>query len=149
MTTLVGTQSDFIKALQELVELEYIASETYEAAINRLESKAYRDKLTDFKTEHQRHIDELSDFLRDRKEDVPNGPTGKQIMTIGKVAIANLFGDKAILDAMKDAEDDTNTAYERLNKHKEKIKECDKILKNAWEDERRHREWIQETIREL
>ena len=36
MTTLVGTQTKFVKAVRELVELDFDALEAYNAAINRL-----------------------------------------------------------------------------------------------------------------
>lgn len=149
MVTLVGTQSNFITALQELLELEYIASETYEAAINRLEDTEYKDKLSQFKADHQRHIQQLSSYLKKHKADVPQGPTGKQIMTISKVAIGKLFGDQAILQAMHDAEDDTNTAYERITQHKSKTKDCDEIVNAALADERKHRAWVEKTINQL
>ena len=37
----------------------------------------------------------------------------KAILTQGKVVLADMFGDSAILKAMKTNEDDTVTAYDR------------------------------------
>ena len=54
------------------------------------------------------------------------------VLTKGKVVLGGLIGDNAVLQAMKTNEDDTNTAYER-----------------ALGDERRHRDWMVETIRLL
>lgn len=54
------------------------------------------------------------------------------VLTKGKVVLGGPMGDKAVLQAMKTNEDDTNTAYER-----------------ALGDERRQRDWMVETIRLL
>jgi rubrerythrin len=142
MVTLVGTQSDFKKALKELLELEYDAKETYVAAIDRLESKEYKDKLSSFKDDHEQHIKALTEYLEKIGEEVPHGPSGKQVLLIGRVAISNLIGDKAILNAMRAAEEDTNTAYERMNNHADKDANLADFLTKALGDERRHKEWF-------
>lgn len=71
MVTLVGMQDDFGGALKDLVDLEYDTVETYEAAINRLESPKYREKFTSFKEDHQRHIKEVSSLLKAHNIDPP------------------------------------------------------------------------------
>ena len=72
----------------------------------------------------------------------------KQILTQGKVVFANLLGDKAILKAMKTNEDDTNVAYERLNSHPGKLTEAIMALEQGLRDERRHRAWLINEIKE-
>jgi hypothetical protein len=60
-----------------------------------------------------------------------------------------LMGDKAILMAMKTNEDDTNTAYERATKHKDMTAEMHKVLSSNLADERRHRTWIEQTLKKM
>ncbi|WP_131784099.1 ferritin-like domain-containing protein [Legionella gresilensis] len=146
MVTMVGTQEKFEDALYELCELDYDAVEAYEAAINRLDKKDYVSKMEEFKNDHQRHIEEISNLLRKHQAKVPDGPSPKNILTQGKVVLANLMGDEAILKAMLSNEQDTNTAYERLNEHKEKWGDANTILSRGLEDERRHKQWIQLTL---
>src|SRR5690606_437297 len=99
--------------LQDLIELDYDAIEAYEEAIKRLDNGGYKQKLEKFKADHERHTQNLAAPLRSMGEDVPTGPSAKRFLTRGKVVLADMAGDFAILKAMKSNEDDTNTAYER------------------------------------
>jgi len=143
MATLVGTQSSIVDAIQDLVELDYDAVEAYAAAIKRIDNESYKAQLREFKADHERHIKELSELLRRRGEDVPEGPSGKQWLTKGKVVIANLVGEKAILMAMKSNEVDTNTAYERMVNRKDKWADLLNIVDRGLQDERRHKAWFE------
>ena len=143
MTTFVGMQGNFVKALKELVELDYDAVEAYEAAINRLGEATYIEKLKEFKEDHLRHIEELSGLLKDHNEEPPTGPSlAKQWLTKGKVILANLVGDDATLSAMSSNETDTNKAYERMQDYQDIWEEAVDILKRGLEDERRHKAWL-------
>lgn len=144
MTTFVGNQSTFAKALQELVELEYDAVEAYEAAINRLENAEYKQQLTFFKEDHLRHIKDISHLLKSHGEDAPDSPSAlKQWLTKGKVVIGNLMGDHMILTAMKSNEIDTNTAYERLQEREDQWMDARSLITQGLEDERRHKRWLE------
>jgi uncharacterized protein (TIGR02284 family) len=149
MVTLVGTQTNLLSLLKELIELDFDAIEAYEAAENRLENKEYKRKFAEFRADHERHTRELSQVLRDEGHDAPTGPSTKQWLTKGKVVLANLIGDKAILTAMRSNEDDTNTAYERAVNYEDKSLELTNILRQGLEDERRHREWIVKTLEQI
>jgi ferritin-like metal-binding protein YciE len=144
MVTLVGTQDNFAKALKELVELDYAAVDAYQAAIDRLDSPEHQDKLKEFKQDHEDHIKEVSKLLKKHNEDVPTQcPMGKELLATGKVVMANLIGENTILQAMKSNEEDTNTAYERMNAHKDKWPEAEEILKKGLQDEKRHKAWLE------
>lgn len=145
MATLVGTQGNFERALKELVELDYDAVEAYEAAISRLENEEYKKTLRGFKDDHQRHIEEVSALLKKHDTEPPTGPDmSKQWLAKGKVVLANLVGNHAILTAMRSNEDDTNTAYERMNAHVEKWEDVGDILRRGLEDEKRHKAWFED-----
>ncbi len=147
MVTFVGTQGNFAEALKELVELEYAATDAYEAAVERLENPAYREKLTEFKEDHERHIQEISALLQKNEHEVPEkGMLGKQLLTTAKVVLANMIGDNTILQAMKSNEIDTNTAYERMNDHNNKWSDAEEFIKKGLQDERRHKAWLENTL---
>lgn len=147
MVTKVGMQLSFASALKDLLELDYDAIEAYDAAINRLENADYKAKLTDFKGDHQRHTNELTAILIKHSENAPTGPSiGKQWLTKGKVVLANLIGDKAILAAMRSNEIDTNTAYERINDYSDKWPDSIDILKAGLADERKHKAWLDKMV---
>lgn len=67
----------------------------------------------------------------------------KSILTQGKVILADIFGDKALLKAMKLNEDVTNTAYEGAVEHDDAPAEVKALLERNLADERRHRDWIE------
>lgn len=147
MVTFVGMQEDFTKALKELIELDRAAIEAYETAIERLESQEYRDKLGEFKQDHERHVREVSDLLQNQGEDAPEQRDWtKELLATGKVMMANLVGDNAILRAMKSNEIDTNTAYERMDNHSNKWPEADNIIKQGLRDEKRHKAWLETVL---
>ncbi|WP_412707716.1 hypothetical protein [Candidatus Rickettsia kedanie] len=73
-----------------------------------------------FKTDHERHVKELNELLSKHNEKTVKGSSIKQWLTKGKVILADLVDDKAILYVMHTNEEDTNTACERLNEHNNK-----------------------------
>jgi rubrerythrin len=146
MVTTVGLQTDFTSALKGLIELDYDAIEAYGAAINRLENAHYKSTLKEFKDDHQRHINEISKFFEVCNKVPPSGPSLKSVFTQGKVILANLVGDKAILRAMRSNEIDTNTAYGRINNYDNIPGEIKEILKKGLLDEKKHLAWIEETL---
>lgn len=148
MVTMVGTEETVEDLLSNLIKLDYDAAETFEAAINRLESEEYKLKLKSFREEQLSHTKNLGEVLRDMKKNVPEGPDLKQILSQGKVVIAHLFGDKAILNAMKANLDDTNAAYEKALNHKQITPEVRGVLQKNLEDEVKHRGWIMEQMRD-
>jgi rubrerythrin len=150
MTTAVGLQTRFENAVKDLVELDFDAIEAYNAAINRIENEEYRTKLKEFKTDHERHVQELSELLRKHDIDAPSGPSMvKQWLAKGKIIIADLAGDQAILIAMKSNEEDTNTAYQRVSEYKDIWEDAVFIIHRGLEDERRHKAWIESVLDKL
>lgn len=145
MVTMVGKQAEFSDAVKELIELDYDAVEAYEAAILRLENTVHKGKLSEFMDDHKRHIQEFSSLLKKHHCDIPTGPsTAKSWLTKGKVVLANLIGDKAILSAMLSNEEDTNTAYERMIERTDKWEDANDIIRQGLEDERRHKKWFEQ-----
>jgi uncharacterized protein (TIGR02284 family) len=144
MATRIGTESDPVKMLEHLMTLDYDAIDAYQAAIERLDNDEYASVLVQFKGDHERHVTELGPIVTQLGGEPPSGPGAKSFLTAGKVKLANLMGDEAILRAMKTNESDTNTAYEKaLAKAPIEARE---VLQRGREDERRHLEWLVSTI---
>lgn len=149
MATTIGKESDFSDVLKNLLQLEHDAIEAYESAVERLDDTSIRSQISGFLADHQRHVERLRPLVTATGETPPSGPGAKSLMTKGKVFLADIMGDKQILQAMKTNEDDTNTAYERAVEHKGKTPEAAPVIEEAFTDERRHRAWIEETIARL
>jgi Domain of unknown function (DUF2383) len=115
MITMVGISNDYKTVIRELLELEYDAIDAYKAAIERMESIAYREKLKEFMRDHDQHVEGLKALAASQDILLPDGPDMKRILTKGKVILASPAGDDAILAVMKTNEDDTVTASERAS----------------------------------
>ena len=149
MVTTVGTESSLEDLLQDLIQLDHDAVEAYEAAIERLQDAGFRSALNGFCQDHLRHVEELGAQLSALGREPPREGDMKSVLAKGKVVLGGLMGDKAILQAMKTNEDDTNTAYERAVQHKDASATVHDTLERALGDERRHRQWMVETIARL
>jgi len=149
MTTTVGTENTLESLLEDLIQLDYDAADAYQAAIDRLENSSYRTRLAEFNRDHLRHSTELGEILSDMGRTPPKEGDMKALLTKGKVIIAGLMGDEAVLQAMRTNEADTNTAYERAVNFKGLQANTREVLQRGLEDERRHCEWILETLKQF
>lgn len=141
MVTTAGTQTDDASLVDALLSLEHDAIGAYDSCIERLEDSASRDKVAEFRTDHERHLRELGEFARGIGV-ADDGGSAKSVLTSGKIALADLAGDGALLKAMATNEDDTVTAYERGAAQGGISAELQAICRRAHEDELRHREWM-------
>jgi hypothetical protein len=149
MATLVGKQSDPIRALKALLELEYDALGGYNLAIRKLENKEWKEKMSKFKQDHKRHIKELSGFLDSQGEtDLKSPDYIKQYLIKGKIALGNLLGDKPIMLAMQSNEEEMVTAYKNMCDRKDLAQAAQHIVKVGLADETRHTLWIKNIQRE-
>lgn len=134
-----------ISDLSDLIKLDYDAIAAYQAAIERLDNAEYKTNLAEFMGDHERHIEELSKVVRSEGGTPPDEGGALKILTKGKVVIAGLVGDEAILKAMRANEEVTNTKYEEAvgTGYAEPIQA---ILRQGLADERRHKDWIAATL---
>ena len=142
MVTTVGTETDLRSLLEDLVYLDYDAADAYQAAIDRLDNAEWRTTLATFMEDHLRHTDELGEALLAMGITPPTQGDMKTMLTQGKVMMAGLIGDDAILRAMRTNEADTNTAYERAVQFPDLGVTLREILERGLADERRHCAWI-------
>jgi uncharacterized protein (TIGR02284 family) len=149
MVTTIGLNPDFHVVLKSLIALDFDAAEAYEAAIERLKNSQYKQQLTEFREDHLRHTRELSEVARKLGLEPPTGPDMKAALAKGKVVMMDIFGDRAILMAMKTNEEDTNTAYERALNHKDIDPAAREVVNRGFADERRHRAWIMDRLDEI
>ena len=81
MVTTVGTETDFVETLCNLVQLDLDAMEAYDLALARVENAEYRDQLEADKGDHIRHSEELSKVVTELAGKPSTGPGTKQNMT--------------------------------------------------------------------
>ena len=145
MATTVGTETEFTKLVTNLIYLERDAIAAYDSSIERLSDEGFRQQIARFKDDHLQHLDVLQEMAREAGADAPAEGDAKQMLTTGKIALADLMGDGAILKAMRTNEEDTVTAYERASKHADALPESRAFFEKALGDESRHRDWMERT----
>ena len=149
MATTVGTESDIKSLVTNLIYLERDAIAAYETTIERLSDPAFSRQIAEFRDDHLQHLEVLNEMAREAGAEAPAEGDAKQMLTTGKVSMAEMMGDGAILKAMKTNEDDTVTAYERAASHGDAIPKSKAFFEEALADERRHREWMDRTAQSL
>jgi uncharacterized protein (TIGR02284 family) len=141
---MVAKNEDLAKLMNDLIALDFDAIEAYDAAIVRLDTASDREQLGRFMEDHRQHVIDLTFLVRDLGEEPQTEADFKRVLTEGKVVLAGLIGDHAVLAAMKSNEDDTNRAYERAVQSQGVPERIMAIFLKNLSDERRHREWIEQ-----
>lgn len=146
MATFIGKETQVVKLLTNLVELDFDAIGAYQAAIDRFESPAYKGMMQQFMQDHERHTRDLSPLIIELGGSPPTSGDLKEVLIKGKVVLGQITGDSGILSAMQSNEDDTNTAYERAVERLDITDRIRAVLARGLEDERRHRAWITQEL---
>ncbi|MCQ4158344.1 ferritin-like domain-containing protein [Roseomonas sp. GC11] len=147
MVTTVGTETTFPRLVRNLLLLEHDAIAAYEQAIARLDNPAFKQQIAAFRSDHDRHVQELTRIADSLGTEAPLEGDAKKLLTTGKVALASLLGDSATLMAMRSNEEDTITAYERACQHSTVPAEARRLFEQALQDERRHHAWMDQTAK--
>jgi len=119
------------------------------SCIERLDDKTLSAKIAEFKQDHLHHVQVLTGMARELGTEAPTSGDMKQMLTTGKIALAEIIGDAAILKAMKTNEDDTVTAYERATRHEDSIPASKAFFMQAHQDEEKHRNWMETMAKTL
>lgn len=139
MVTAVGTEHELLKALNNLIALNFDAIDAYQAALNRLENASDKAQLHQCMGDHERHTRELGDIVRELGGTPTMQGDIKSVLTQGKVVLGNLMGDSGILKAMKTNEDGTNTASEQAVSRDDLTPHLQEVLQRNLADERHRR----------
>lgn len=149
MVTMAGNESDIKDLIKNLLYLEHDAIAAYDSCIERLDDKTLSAKIAEFKQDHLHHVQVLTTMASELGIEAPTEGDMKQMLTTGKIALADIMGDSAILKGMKTNEDDTVTAYERATRHEDAIPASKAFFMQAHQDEEKHRAWMETTAKAL
>lgn len=142
MVTTVGTESTFEKLVQNLLILEHDAIAAYESTIEKLDDVSFKAKIGEFLADHQAHVAELTRMAGTLGVEAPTEGDLKEYLTTGKVALASIIGDGAILKAMSTNEIETKMAYDHAAKNTAATPEAQTYFRKAYGDETRHKDWM-------
>jgi|AntRauTorcE11897_2_1112592.scaffolds.fasta_scaffold17481_2 rubrerythrin len=148
MVTYVGSQDNIEDLVTALIKLEHAAGEAYDSAIERLDDVSLSSQVAELRQDHSRHMQDLSQIALALDVDIPDG-SAKEMLTQGKVVLADIMGDESILRAMGSNEEDTVTAYEKALQNNCCTAELKTICDQAHKDELRHRTWFKQMAEKL
>lgn len=145
----IRTDTTLIAELNDLLQLDHDAVQAYDIAIGHLREERFRAPLRDFKRDHERHIQELTDAIRRsgglplQLAHVPTGLFKATLQRIGAVA-----GDRAILLAFKANERQVRDRY-RKAAGSPLPEDVAGVVRRAAEDEEIHYNWALQTLDQL
>lgn len=147
----LNPQSDamLVAELNDLLQLDHDAIHAYALAIRALENPEYKRQLEEFKGDHQRHVDELSQLIRSRGGipiQMPHVPTGVFKLLVQAIGAAG--DDRSVLLAFKANERGSRDRYRRAARTVHAA-DVTSVLARAAEDESRHYAWSLAALEEL
>lgn len=136
--TQLHVDQDVIKHLNELIQLDFDASKTYEQALERVDDEAAREDLENFRADHERHIVELTRVVEDLGGEVEEVTRDiKGVLLEGMTKLRSVTGTLGALRAMKSNEKLTNRSYDKAVRLDLPPMALEVVTRNL-EDERRH-----------
>jgi uncharacterized protein (TIGR02284 family) len=132
--------------LNALIELDFDAVEAYQAAIERLGDPTDQAKLRQFMGDHERHITDLGPLVSELGGAPAQKADIKKVLAKGKVVLAGLVGDRAILVAMKSNEETSTKTYRKASAEEGLPGHVRAVLERNFADEQRHLVWIEDRL---
>jgi uncharacterized protein (TIGR02284 family) len=141
------TREDLIDKLEKLIHLDIDATHAYDQAIKNVREQSIKDKLILFKSDHNRHITQLTSKMLELGG-VPPELTAdfKGYFITGFTALRSLTGTKGALGAMETNERLTTSKYEEAQKW-DCPADIAAIIQMNLADEQRHLEFVREKLK--
>jgi uncharacterized protein (TIGR02284 family) len=138
--------NQIIEVLNDLIQLDIDAVNAYEQAIKRIDVPQVGADLEQFKADHERHIDDLSEAVRELGGEPPDrSPDLKGFLLEGFTALRSVTGTEGALKAMRTNEKATNARYDDALRE-ELPADIEALVRQNREDERRHLEYIERAL---
>jgi hypothetical protein len=145
MSKSLDPQMSVAEEVKRLLELEHDTLQAYDEGLRRLTDARMTLAFSAFGHHHARHVAELDLLLRSVAVPTPVVGSGR-IRARGRVLVCGLMGARATLRAMRINENETNAAYERFVLNSDVPVALRSWAQSALDEERRHRDWLDDAI---
>jgi uncharacterized protein (TIGR02284 family) len=134
-----------VEELNELIRYDYDAIGAYNSAIDDTKELAVREPLKEFRSDHERHVLELSAIVRGLGGQAAEKPDFKGMLRKTMTKVAGLGGTELILKAMRSNEDVLVKTYAHHFSldFPDDIKE---VIRRNYGDEQRHLAWVESAL---
>ena len=143
--------SALVAELNDLLQLDHDAVQSYTLAARQVESIAYRETILRYRADHERHIQQLTELIRAQGGlpiELPH-PTG--VAKLAQQASGALVsGDTATLLAFRNNERQARDKYARAaGLATGWPEEVQAVVRQGASDEARHYDWVDTTLQSL
>ena len=132
--------------LTRLLRLELELVEAYEAIVERLHDEEVRGHVVAVMNEHVRHSDELAALLRAFGLEADTGRHLDTVLAKGKLVLASVAGERAILRVMAGNETHASEVYREVMHHPELPGGVLEVIGRCLLDEERHSTWLEHRL---
>jgi rubrerythrin len=143
------SESEIVAELNDLLQLDHDALSTYELALRGLRDPARRAQLEEFRADHRRHVDQLTQLLNARGATpsvMPHLPTAPFKLMVQALGMPG--GDAAVLLAFKANERLARDKYARAARRHWGA-DIGAVIGAAAADEARHYGWAESELAAL
>ena len=138
--------NEVLNQVEKLIHLDVDAFHAYEQAIKNIDEAIVREKLVLFQAEHRRHVNVLSEKMRELGGTPPEfAKDFKGFFISGFTSLRSLTGTKGALEAMETNERLTTSSYEKAAKL-DFPADIASLVQIHLSDEQRHLSFIREAI---
>jgi uncharacterized protein (TIGR02284 family) len=135
-----------IEELNDLIRLDRDAIGVYNEAIAKIEEPQIVARLTEFRSDHERHVAELSAIVRRFGGSPPESAGARGIVRKVLTKLAGLVGTEACLKAMESNEEVLNEQYSKRLALDLPVDVAASVERN-YANEGHHLEWVKEALR--
>lgn len=140
------TNSEIAEKLGDLMKVDVDAYHGYDQAIQRIEHAEIKQKLTQFRMDHERHANDLAAEIRRLGETPPEFSRDfKGYLLEGFAALRSITGTEGSLKALKSAEEYTNREYSEAVRLGFPSEIAD-LLERNYRDEQNHLSYVNQAI---
>lgn len=139
-------RKDIIHELKSLCQLDIDAIHAYNECLHHIEQPDVKGKIEQFKADHERHVKDISSFIRSYDEEPPKfSPDLKGYMLDVFSKLRSLSGTEGALKSLKSGENLTNRRYSDAvaMDFPQNIKS---VIERNYSDERRHLGYVEDAI---
>ena len=137
-----------IAELNDLLQLDHDAVQSYALAMRELKANAYRETIRRYRGDHERHIEELTGLIRKyggQPIDIPHPSAVDKLALQAAGAVGG--GDTHVLVAFRNNERQARDKYARAaDAAAAWPADVQTVVRTAASDERRHYDWVDMTL---
>ncbi len=140
---------EIAERLGSLMRLDHDAVLAYNRAIDDISTRSIKAALQRFRSDHERHVSNLSDMIRNEGGEPPSlSRDARGVFLEGMTAVQSEMGERAALKACETGEKYVNYKYNQAV-NDDFPRHVKQLLERNYDDEKHHLTYIQERLQAM